>query len=277
MAQLSDLIAKRFGLPSETGRDHLAEGTLADILGRRTYRKYSDEPVSEDLVRVLLACAQSAAAKSDMQQYSIIWLDDPGIRKRLAELSTTAWMETAPVSLVFCGDIRRAMRLAKFQSVPYGQNTLDSFMNAAIDAALAMQTFSIAAESRGLGVCFVSQVRNHIDQVAKLLGLPPGVFPIAGVTAGWPDESRDAALRLPPSVVVHRNRYDDADLQREIDAYDQRRHAIRPITPDRQMHTNIFGVAAFYGWSANTARRLSQPEGRETLLGFLKNHGFELE
>lgn len=276
MTQLSNLIAERFGMPNEAGSDMAAEGTLADILGRRTYRKYSDAPVSDEMVEVLLACAQSAAAKSDLQQYSVIWLTDPAIKASLADLAGTAWVETAPVSLVYCGDIRRVQRLAEFQDVPYGQNTLDSFMNAAVDAALAMQTFSIAAESQGLGVCFVSQVRNHIDQVAELLGLPPGVFPIAGVTAGWPDEQRDVTLRLPPSVVVHRDRYQDENLQADVDGYDQRRHAIRAIPPDRQMHTDKYGVADFYSWSANTARRLSVPEGRERLRGFLEEHGFDL-
>ncbi|MDA0240622.1 MAG: NADPH-dependent oxidoreductase, partial [Proteobacteria bacterium] len=69
----------------------------------------------------------------------------------------------------------------------------------------------------------------------------------------------------------------DDDLEAEIDAYDQRRHGIRAIADDRQMHVDKFGVAEFYGWSANVARRLSEPEGREILRPFLEGHGFELE
>ena len=274
MTDLSNLIADRFGPETDAGRDMPADGPLAAMLGRRTYRQYSDRRVSESLARVLLACAQSAAAKSDLQQYSILRLIDASARARIAELAATPWMETAPITLVFCGDVRRAWRIAEIRGHEYAQNSLDSFMNVAIDAALAMQSFSAAAEAAGLGVCFISQVRKRIDDVAELLGLPPGVFPIAGVTAGWPAGERRVTPRLPPAVVVHHDRYEEQNLEAEIDDYDRRRHARFPMA--RQMHTDKYGVADFYGWSENVARRLSEPEGREVLKGFLLSRGFDL-
>lgn len=276
MSNLSDLIRDRFGVDTNAGKDTPADGPLATIIGRRSYRRYRDEAVPDNLMNVLLAAAQSASAKSDLQQLSIIHVTDPDLKAKLAELSSTKWMATAPVLLMFCGDIRRAQQIAAFRKLPYGQNTLDSFMNAAIDAALAMQTFMLAAEAIGIGTCPISQVRNRIDEVAELLGMPPGVFPICGLTAGYPDEQRDVTLRLPPETVIHKNKYDDSALEEQIDGYDQRRHAIRPIAEGGYMHVEKFGSPEFYGWSENVARRLSGPEGREVLRPFLEGHGFDL-
>ena len=276
MVTVGELLRQRFGVAGDIDDGLQVTETIAGILARRTIRSYRDEEVPGDLVRVLLACAQSAPAKSDLQQYSIIHVTDIKLKTELARLADTRWLATAPVLLVFCGDLRRVQRIAELRGKPYAQNTLDSFMNAAVDAGLALQSFIIAAEAAGLGCCAISQVRNRIDEVADLLALPSGVFPLAGLSAGWPAEERAVSLRLPPAVVVHRNRYDDSDLGAEVDAYDQRRHAAFPIGPRGQVHNDVYGVADFYGWSEHVARRLSRPEGRETLRAFLQSRGFEL-
>jgi nitroreductase len=276
MTTLSKLLAERFGPVADTHDTEVFEDSLARIIGRRTIRRYADEPVADELRLALLACAQSAPAKSDLQQYSIIDIADAAVKSKLAELSDTGAIARAPIVLVFCADIRRAQRITQMRGHVYAQNTLDSFMNAVIDASLALQSFMIAAEAAGLGACAISQVRKQIDETAALLALPDGVAPIAGLTAGWPAEERDVTMRLPPSVVVHRDGYDDGNLEAEIDAYDQRRHAIRPTAPERQLHQDLYGIAEFYGWSENAARRLSVPDKLGGLCGFLERHGFDL-
>lgn len=273
----------RFGVSAPSGlAAELAEVGLASdetsalsrILSRRSYRRFTDQPVAEALRASLLACAQSASAKSDLQQYSIIDLHDPAKKAALAELCDTGWMADAPMLLVFCGDVRRAQKLCELRGHPYAQNTLDSFMNGAVDAALAMQAFILAAEAVGLGCCCVSQVRKRLPDIADLLNLPDGVFPIAGLGVGWPGEARDVSLRLPPSVVVHRDSYNEDGLAAEIDQYDQRRHALRPLP--NQVKPEKFGVAEFYGWSEANARRLAEPSDLAGLRAFLEDRGFDL-
>jgi nitroreductase/FMN reductase [NAD(P)H] len=276
MATLSDLITARFGLDADVTETRPAEETLAHILNHRSIRTYADREVSGDLVKTLLACAQSAPAKSDLQQYAIIHLTNPAQKETLAELAGTATIATAPIVLVFCGDIRRIQRVARFRDKPYVQNTVDSFMNAAVDAAIAMQNFTLAAQAAGLGCCYISQVRNHMAEVCTLLRLPPGVFPVCGLTAGWPAEAPDVTLRLPPQTVVHQDFYDDENLESDIDAYDRRRHAKRPLATDKQLHQDRFGEAAFYGWSEAAARRMSAPATEIPLRDFLLSHGFDL-
>lgn len=276
MSQLSDLVSGRFGLESDVEPVPVSTEPLAAILGRRSYRRYRDEVVTDELRAALLACAQSASAKSDLQQYSIIDIRDQPVKDELAELSSSPFIAKAPVVLVFCGDINRLQRISSLRGLPYTQNTLDNFMNAAVDAALAMQSFVLAAESQGLGCCCISHVRNDMDAVSELLSLPKGVFPMAGLTAGWPGEERDVSLRLPPAVVVHRDAYNDDTLADEIDAYDQRRHEARAIPEAGYLHGGEFELPEFYGWSEHVARRLAKPGGLEGLRAFLESHGFEL-
>jgi nitroreductase len=277
MKTLKDLIGDRFGIEADCGGDMPAEGPLALILGRGSQRHYTDEPVTDDLLKVLLACAQSAPTKSDLQQYSIIVVKDAEIRERLSALGGgMVWPPKAPVFLAFCADMRRNQRLAKIRGHAHANNNLDTFMNCVVDAALAMQSFSNAAESIGLGTCSISQIRMKIDEVREILGLPGGVFPIAGLAAGWPEfPTPRISMRLPPSAVVHTDRYDDSALEADVEAYDRRRHARRPITPDKQRHVDMYGALDYCPWSENITRQLSLPE-RAGFRAFLERHGFDL-
>lgn len=277
MATLNELVAQRFGIAIDLGEDAPADGTLAQILRRGSQRHYTDKPVTDALLGVLLACAQSAPTKSDLQQYSIVVVKDPAVREALVGLgSGMDWAPNAPVFLTFCADLRRIRRLAAIRGHDYRNDNLDTFMNGVVDAALAMQSFITAAESVGLGTCPISQIRNKIDRACEILGLPDGVFPIAGLAVGWPKfPAPQISLRLPPSVVVHKDRYDDSALENEVEAYDRRRHAHRPITPQKQRHTAKYGALDYCPWSENVTRQLSLPE-RAGFKPFLKTHGMDI-
>jgi nitroreductase/FMN reductase [NAD(P)H] len=113
----------------------------------------------------------------------------------------------------------------------------------------------MAAETLGLGSCPISYVRNHLPLIEDLFGLPDGVFPVAGLTLGFPAARNATSPRLPPSVVVHRERYDDSGLAAALPAYD----ALRP--PARPRYLEIHGPKPEgCRWSENAARQLSVPE-----------------
>jgi hypothetical protein len=152
---------------------------------------------------------------------------------------------------------------------------LEGFFNAAIDAALALQSCVLAAETLGLGTCPISVLRNRIGEVAEILALPDKVFPVAGLCLGYPAQSGFISMRLPLEATVHIDRYDDSGLAEAVDLYDRRRDARHSIA-DRQRAPELFGTAEFYGWSEDKARQAMTPEG----LGFaswLKAHGFNLD
>ena len=267
------LLEARFGEAADG--PPLPEGVAA-LLDRRVARRYREEPVGDALLDALLAAAQSAPSKSDLQQYSVVVLRDPAKIKRIADwIGTMDWIASAPVFLIWCGDMRRGQRLCEMHGMEHANNNLDTFLNTAVDGSLAMGAFIAAADAAGLGTCPISYVRNHIEKVAPLLGLPRGVYPLAGLTVGWPEFRRPVSMRLPPTVVVHRERYDDAALPDLVGAYDARRRAREPLAPGSLKNNDVFGRKEGVGWSENCARQLSVPE-RYGFAAYLKTRGFDL-
>ena len=276
MTELNNPVDIRYG--DETGREVPPEMpvTVTELLLRRCIRRYTDAPVPDELLHTLLACAQSAPTKSNLQQYSIIVTTDRDLRMKLADLNPdTGHMKYCPVFLTFCADMRRAKRLTEKHGYAFANNNMDTFLNATVDAALAMQCFITAAEAAGLGCAPISQVRNRMQDFCDALDIPEGVFPIAGLTLGWPDWEGRMNARLPMEAVIHREKYDDSDLESLIDAYDARRLESNPIAPDGQRHADKYGVSENCTWSENVARQLSVAE-RPGFKDFLLSNGFEL-
>jgi len=272
--ELKPLLDARFGVDLKLTDQSALNPELARILARRTQRSYTDAPVPPELVDLLLAVAFSASAKSDFQQATVIKVTDAGKRERIAaHFPAMPWIGKSPVFLVFCGDARRLERICTMRGHPQENRDLEAFLNASVDAALAMQTFILAAESLGLGCCPISVIRNQMETVAAELGLPDGVFPAAGLCVGYPAAAGYVSMRLPPSVTVHTNTYDDSGLADEIDRYDRRRDARHSIARDQQRNPKRFGHADFYGWSEDKARQAAQPEGA-AFAAYIKSHGF---
>ena len=273
MADGQALLQARFGIDMP-GAEVL--DAIAGLLDRRVVRRYTDRDVPDSLLDALLAAAQSAPAKSDLQQYSVVVMRDKPRIKQIADwIGTMDWIATAPVFLVWCGDMRRGQRLCDMHGMPHANNNLDTFLNTAVDCSLAMAAFMAAADAVGLGTCPISYVRSHIERVSPLLGLPAGVYPVAGLSVGWPVFRRPVSMRLPPSVVVHRERYDDSALPAGIAAYDERRRAREPVAAGSLKNNDVYPPRDGVGWSENVARQLSVPE-RFGFAAYLRTKGFDL-
>ena len=273
---IADLIEKRFGLNTDAGRDMQGFDELTNILNHRSHRRYKNKPIPDKLLEVLLAAAFSAPAKSDLQQSSVVVIRDKEKQEAIADMiPSMPWLRTCPLLMIFLGDSRRIRRICEMRNKPFANDHLDAFLNAAVDAGLVLMNFMRAAEAVGLGCCPISVVRNHIDEVAQLLELPNFVFPVAGMTAGYPSDDGYLSLRLPPAVNVHINAYNDTQLEQEIDSYDKRRDSIFSIPPEKQRKVEEYGVANFYGWSEDKARQVSSRE-RDQLATYLIKKGFNL-
>src|SRR6266403_4022876 len=267
----------RFGDDADLSQEVPESAWLRQVLMRRTHRRYADRPVPEPLLRLLLGTAFSASSKSDFQQASVVHVEDRVQRERLAALvPDMPWIGSAPLFLVFCGDARRLERLAELRGHDADNSNLEGFFNATVDAALVMQTSVLAAETVGLGCCPISALRNHADAVAAILGLPDKVFPVAGLCVGYPAGTGYISMRLPLAVTVHSDRYDDAHLGAAVDAYDTGRNARYPIPREQQRSPEVFGHAAFYGWSEDKARQGTEPEG-QSFPAYLRARGFNFE
>jgi nitroreductase/FMN reductase [NAD(P)H] len=178
--------------------------------------------------------------------------------------------------LIFCGDSRRIRGVSGRAGLPFENDHLAAFLNAAGDAAMHLSSFVWAAEAIGLGTCPISVVRNHIEEVAAIVELPDHVFPFAGLCVGWPERLRPLSPRLPLAVTVHRDRYQDEQAPTLIKAYDQARLGGRPVPAEHQLDADRWGVADTYGWSTEKARMVARRE-RDQLARFLRRRGFNLD
>jgi FMN reductase [NAD(P)H] len=276
MTSFADAIEQRFGDGGPAGGSADA-GLIGRVLSRKTVRRYSDVMPDEGLLDLLVAAALSASAKSDFQQASILRVVDPAKRAAIGTLfPAMPWIGVSPVFYVFLGDARRLQRIGELRDKPVRNGTLEGFFNAAVDAALALQTMILCAEDAGLGVCPISVLRNEVDKVAAVLELPDLVFPVAGLCLGYPQGPGYVSLRLPRRVTTHLDHYDDSRLAEGVDDYDRRRDARHSIPPDQHRANAEFGKAAFYGWSEDKARQAAKAEGA-AFPPYLRRHGFTLD
>ena len=197
--------------------------TLHTILSHRSVRQYSQHPVSEETLRQVLEAATRASTTGNMQLYSIIVNQSEEMKQRIAPAHFNQPMIThAPVVLTFCADFRRFGQWCRFRDAQPGYDNLQSFIWAVVDAVAATQNACIAAESLGLGVCYLGTVTFNSHELVKIYGLPEGVVPVTCITMGYPAEEPPLADRLPLEGVVHMERYQDYDEARINEVYKAR-------------------------------------------------------
>ena len=278
MVDASKLYEDRYGKSSILDFSNInIPDLLKTIISRSSVRKFSDKLIPKELLTILLTAAQSAPSKSNLQQYSILIMQDETIKMKVADLiGNTKWALSAPVFLLFLADIRRNINITNNKGYDHKNNNVDTFMNAVIDSALSMQSLICAAEASGLGVCPISMIRNIIDEIKNICQLPKGVFPIAGLALGWPDEKAPISIRMPQDIIIHNDYYNEDNLSKKINDYDERFFKVAPILEKKQRHVDIYGVAKKGTWSENIARQLSLPE-RNNFKAWLKDNGINLE
>lgn len=272
---LAGHLKARYGVAPDIPAGLPGMETLARMANHRTIRAYADRQVDGALTRLLAAVALSAPSKSDLQQADIVLVEDAAQRAALAALlPDNPWAAKAPAFAVFCGNNRRQRRVHELRGHPFVNDHLDAFFNAAVEAGIVLSAYVAAAEAVGLTTTPISAIRNHPEAVARILALPPHVFPVAGLCIGYPAHPGSISPRLPLAATVHADRHDDAALDAQIAEYDARRNLTRPYPSRRR--DDLFGADTPYGWSEDKARQYAQPE--RTLWGaFVRAIGFRLE
>lgn len=249
--------------------------TIEQMQRHASVRHYRPDPVLREWIETIVAAGQRASTSSNLQAYSAVAVTDPQTRARLAQLcGDQDHVHQAPVFLAWCADWSRLDRVCHARGITPVHDFLENFLVAAVDVALAMQNAALAAESLGLGMCFIGAVRNRPLEVGALLQLPKLVFPIAGMTLGWPAGAPRMRPRLPLEAVLHWERYDATREDTALTAYDQTMNDTG-IYNDR--HVPAPGrEAADYGWREHSARRAATPI-RQGLKAALEQQGFGLK
>jgi nitroreductase len=260
---------------------------LDALRAHRSIRRFTQEPVTDEELQAILTTAQRSSTSSNVQAYSVIVVHDQDTKAKLAELcGNQRQVADCPVFLAFCADLNRARVVCEAAGYEFKPRFIEYLLVAAIDATIFGQTTLAAAEAIGLGGCMIGAARNHPFELAEILGLPPLVFVVFGMTLGHPDLSRTPPQRprLPWDALVHYERYDAIRWPAAHTTYDRAMHDTgayegRHIDLSRRVAgwTEKTPSAA-YGWIEHSARRWIDPAGaRIDVRPFLDRQGFGLE
>ena len=247
---------------------------FATMLSHRSVRAYLPDALPAGALERIVAAAQSAATSSNMQTWSVVAVTDVERKARLAKIAgNQKHILQCPVFLAWIADHSRIRALADNARAPVeALDYFESFLVAAIDAALAAQNAVVAAESLDLGTVYIGAMRNDPAAVARELALPHGAAAMFGLCIGYADPAAasDVKPRLPQAPVFHREQYDAGKAtQAVLAAYDA----------DMQEVQSQQGMA-LAPWTATALARFRGPEslnGRDRLRASLEALGFALK
>jgi FMN reductase (NADPH) len=231
------------------------QSAIDTLLNHVSIRQYTDEPISDDILQMILDSARRAPTSSNTQSYSIIVVRDADIKAKLAEFSgNQQQVIDCPVFLLFNADLSLLKRAAELHETTLAVNT-ELTLVSSIDAALVGMSAATAAESVGLGTVMIGGIRNHPEEVAELLGLPDGAYVVFGLCVGWPEVIPPQKPRLPEQAIVHYERHGAATSSQE--------------ERDQLLHDYDEALATHYreqgrqspdaAWTGVIAKQFSQP------------------
>jgi len=241
------------------------------MLMHRSVRGYRPDALPEGALESIIAAAQSAATSSNLQTWSVVAVSDPARKAQCAAFAGgQKHIEECPVLLLFLADLARLNHVAGQVAIPRdGNDTLEMFLVAAIDASLAAQNATLAAESLGLSTVYIGAMRNQPEAAAALIGLPPGCAIVFGLCIGYAKAGSEGAVkpRLPQEAVLHHERY---DLARQDEAIQRYNAAMAGFYEREKMNVTA-------PWTVHSAKRVSGPEslsGRHLLMQAFRRMGF---
>lgn len=242
---------------------------LAPLARHRSIRKYADESIPESLIQCLIGCAQGAATSSNLQLWSVISIQDPATRDEIAKYADNyQHIRECQWFFAFLADHYRLREAAKHVGEQAeGLDYQEFLIMAIIDAALAAERMVCAAESLGMGICYIGAMRNNPEAIKEILHLPEGTFCTFGLCLGWPEEPLGAHIkpRLRQEAVWFREKY-DRDVSAWTAEYDDR---MKQFYESEKMKGDVT-------WSMRSGRRVDNKHltGREVLKAWLEGQGF---
>ena len=250
--------------------------TISQIYQHASVRKYKPDPIPRGTVEEIVAAAQRGSTSSNLQIWTVVAVTSENKRARLMEIcNDQKHILQAPLFLTWCADISRLDRTCQLLGYQFDPSYVENFLVAAMDAVIAMQTAAIAAESMGLGICYIGAIRNNPLAAVELLELPELVFPICGMTVGWPDETPFKKPRLPLEAVLHWESYGVYDEESLLLQYDQEMYDTGIYGDDLVPVPGREGETRKFSWMERSARKVTEPVRAHTRQD-AKEQGFEL-
>lgn len=242
------------------------------IFNHRSQRCYLDKPIDMQTMRYMLEAATRASNTGNMQVYSIIVSESKEIKDKLSPLHFNQPMiKNAAAVVTFCVDINRFSMWCKLRDAEPGYDNFQWFLCGVIDSMLASQNFSLAAESKGLGICYLGTTTYNAEEIAEVLDLPYGVVPITTVTVGYPSDNLTPLTdRLPLESVVHMETYKNYTEEQINEFWSERENSDQ--TKKLIKENNLENLAKIF-----TERRYKKDDNilfSEKFLNFIAKQGF---
>ncbi|WP_311377004.1 nitroreductase family protein [Actinobaculum massiliense] len=199
--------------------------TIAKQLDHRTIRQFTDEPIPVATLQALEAVANRTATSQGLQHSSVIRITDQTVAEKIAQVSTQQYIAEAPELWIFVVDTRRAWRIAR-EKGHSGQaaTSYDAFTAAFTDACLMAQNVAVAAESLGLGTCFIGSIGNDTEKVLEALQMPELTYPVLALIMGYPAEKPELKPRMPAKLRIYENSSEEPESwSAALADYDARR------------------------------------------------------
>jgi nitroreductase len=215
-------------IPSHHGPGYMPEGgypneTMRLLFERASCRDYSDRKVPPEVLRAVLEAGTHAPTGGNLQPYSLIKIEDEANRRWFVELGGQKFIGEAPVLLLFCIDWRRLQRWAELEVAPFtATSSFRHFWISFQDTIMSAQNICTAADSMGLGSCYIGTVLEIFQELKEKFNLPDGVFPVVLLCLGYPETKAMPRKKLGADVVVHDEEYQELEDQALLDAFKEK-------------------------------------------------------
>ena len=248
--------------------------TIETLMNRRSVRKYTDRNLSKDELEVIVRAGQQAPFAS--QLYSVLYSTEGPIAFG------------APISFVICVDAHKLERFMKLRGWDIITNDLTLLLLGMQDAAYMAENMVIAAESLGIGSCFLGEGSlnaSRIKTLSKRFELPNRVLPMVELVMGYPDEDFPTRPRYPLGFTLFENKYlelSDEEVREAMKMMDNgyleqeyyKRYDAKIKREDGRQDDYTLDN---YSWSEHISRKWGQwAKSPNALLDTLKERGFSL-
>ena len=220
---------------------------LKVLMEHRSYRDFTDKPISDADLDAIIAAAQRAPSSIHAQVSSLIVVRDPAKRAKIAEFAgNQEWIAKAPVFICVVADFAKTQAAVEFAGEKQIiQESLEGFTVGAIDAGIVLTTISTAARALGLGTVMIGGIRNNLQGMIDLLELPPLTFPFIGCCIGHVASEPPLKPRLPVTTFRHDEQWQGVPDKETITAYNA----------ELMAYWQSMGRTDGQSWTENTARR----------------------
>ena len=194
--------------------------TIRELLERKSVRVFEDREISLEDKALILQAAAEAPTAGNQQLYTILDITDQKLKEELViTCDNQPFIAKAKMVLVFCADCRKWYEAFRAAGCEPRKPGVGDWLLAVSDTNIAAQNAVTAAESLGIGSCYIGDIMENAEKQRELLHLPKYVFPAAMLVFGYPTQQqkeREKPKRVAMQHVVHENGYrvmDDAEYR----------------------------------------------------------------